>query len=84
MAFRRNTEHRNLPSSANLTEFAVGGFDYALKYKTNSYDQHPFSEEVNVNIERYNHKDQIEVLFPENKFEEISDTVKRQLEADEV
>ena len=82
MAFRRDTENRNLPSSAELTEIALGGYDYALRYETNSYDESPFTEDISVDLEKRNRKDIVEVYFSKEQYDEVAHTVKEQMESD--
>ena len=83
MAFRRDTENRNLPDSAELTEISVAGFGYVLRYETNSYDSSPFSDDISVNVDRQNHKDRVEVHFSEDMYKEVVDTVEEHMAADQ-
>ena len=82
MAFRCDTENRDLPSSAELTEIAVAGYDYALRYETDSYDEYPFSDDISVTLERRNRKDVVEAKFSEKRFDEVFQTVEQQKELD--
>jgi len=83
MAFRLDTYHREVPDTADLTEIAVSGFDYALRYTTNHYDDHPLDEEsISINIERKNTQDEVEVLFEEKMYDNIVEKIDSQLEAD--
>ena len=84
MAFRLDTYHREVPDTADLTEIAVSGFDYALRYTTNHYDEHPFdNDSINISIDRKHTKDEVEVLFGEEMYDSVVEKIDRQLEADE-
>lgn len=83
MAFRRDTENRNLPDSAELTEISVAGFDYVLRYETNSYNNSSFIDDTTVNVEHRNKKDLVEVHFSEDVYKEVVDTVEEHMAADQ-
>lgn len=83
MAFRLDTYHREVPDTADLTEIAFSGFDYALRYTTNHYDDHPFNDEsISISIDRKNTQDEVEVLFEEEMYDNIVEKIDLQLEAD--
>lgn len=82
MAFRYDTDHRDLPNNSDLMEISVADYDFALRYRTDSHDQHTFDENVEVNIDERNTLDQVEVLFGREKYDSVVQTVKEQLEAD--
>lgn len=83
MAFRRDTDPRSLPSTGELTEIGFSGFDYALRYTTNSHEDYGFnSEDVDVHVNPSNSTDEVEVLFPEEQYDYVVETVNQQLEAD--
>lgn len=84
MIHPRDTDPSPFPNSATLTYIGgVNGFDYHLVYRTNSYQDADFSGvDAEVRLEESNSKDFVDVLFREEDYDAVAETVSRHLETD--
>ena len=83
MAFIRDTSYRDFPDSADLVELeSLSEYDFGLRYTTDSHELYTFNEDIEISIDERNTLDQVEVLFTEEQYDEIVETVEAQLEAD--
>ncbi len=82
MAFRRDTEYRELPDNAELVELPLTDYDFALRYETDSHEEFGFGEEIEIHVDERNSLDEVEVFFREEQYDSVVQTVEEQLEAD--
>jgi hypothetical protein len=83
VAVKQNTKYRKLPDTSTLFKLnCLTDYDFGLHYTTNHHCEYPFEEDVDVTVEERNSMDAVEVLFSEEQYEEVKETVQKQLEAD--